>query len=94
MHWVANAIDTICLNLNSSIQGRVLKIDDTKNRFFWCISQAKGTLKNVHSSSIFLLTLYYAPVIIRKALDGVEGIQYRPVSPLDISPEKLKFHPR
>ena len=35
-------------------------------------------------------TLYYASVIIRKALEGVENIQYRPVNPCDISIEKAE----
>ena len=35
-------------------------------------------------------TLYYALVIIRKALEGVENIQYRPVNPRDISIEKAE----
>ena len=35
-------------------------------------------------------TLYYASVIIRKALEGVESIQYQPVNPRDISLEKAE----
>ena len=33
MYWSAEAINTTCQNLDSNIQGRVLKIDVTKNRF-------------------------------------------------------------
>ena len=33
MHWSAKANVTTCEKLDSSIQGRVLKIDVTKNRF-------------------------------------------------------------
>ena len=50
----------------------------------------KGYFEEDHSLGNFLLTLYYALVIIRKALDGVEIIQYRPANPLDISLEKDK----
>ena len=35
-------------------------------------------------------TLHCASVIIRKALELVESIQYRPVNPRDISPKKMK----
>ena len=34
MHCSAKAINTTCKNLDSNSQGRVLKIDVTKNRFF------------------------------------------------------------
>ena len=34
MHLSAKAIDTTCQHLDSNIQGRVLKIDVTKNNFF------------------------------------------------------------
>ena len=33
MHWSAKAIDTTCCNLDSNIQGRLLKMDVTKYRF-------------------------------------------------------------
>ena len=57
MHWSAKAIDSTYLNLNSNIQHRVLKIDVTKNRFFWCISSVKGTLLKIHSPGNFLLVV-------------------------------------
>ena len=34
MHCSSKAINTACKNEDSSVQGRVLKIDVTKNRFF------------------------------------------------------------
>ena len=56
VHWSAKAIDTASYNLDLNIQGRVLKIDVTKDRFFWCISSVKGTLLKIHSPGNFLLT--------------------------------------
>ena len=56
--------------------GRVLKIDVTKNRFFWCISWVKGTLQKIHSPDNFLLVLsknpgFYGAIIKLKKLIGL-----------------------
>ena len=55
MHLSAKANDTTCQNPHS---GPISKINVTKNRFFWCISYVKGTLKKIHCPGNFLLTKY------------------------------------
>ena len=55
IHWSAEENDTTCKNLDSSMQCLVLKINVAKIRFFWCISEVKGTLKKIHSPGNLLL---------------------------------------
>ena len=67
MHWSAKAIDTTCRNLDSNIQGGILKIDVTKNRFSWCMSQVKGVQQRIHSPGNFLLAIGGARIFPKRS---------------------------